>query len=183
MTASFNASVIDATAAATGSMTLTLDRSTPGLYRHQLHHSFNRPRSMTMKKSLVPILGLTLILAPFARAELPPGSYDALRLNAEEAVIIEVEAVKTKDGKVGQTEVIVEARVVAVERSKTHLKKGGKITIRYESIDKSKTPGSVGPRQIPILKKGDFYPAFLNEKEKVFGPAAYGESFVMTPEI
>jgi hypothetical protein len=41
-----------------------------------------------------------------------------------------------------------------------------------------------GPRRIAILRKGEYYPAFLNisENQKTYTPAAYGESFNMIPE-
>ena len=131
------------------------------------------------------IVALTLVLVPYARAELPPGSYDELRIKAQEALIIEVESVTTKEIKEGFAEVILEARIVAVERSKSRLKKGSKIMIRYESLDTVKVPVHPGPRPIPILKKGEFYPAFLDEKKgtREFEPAAAGESFHMTPDL
>ena len=57
------------------------------------------------------------------------------------------------------------------------------ITIRYQSRDPNKV-NIPGPRPVPILKQGRVYPAFLNGNEgaNVFEPAAFGESFVMTPE-
>ena len=116
-------------------------------------------------------------------AELPPGSYDRLRREAQDAIIIEVESVTARELKAGWTDVTMTARVVYVERSKAVLKNGARITIRYESRDPNKV-NFPGPRPIPILKKGETYPAFLNGNEgtKVFEPAAFGESFVMTPE-
>ena len=120
-----------------------------------------------------------------ARAELPPGSYDKLRAKAEEALIIEVDSVKTHEREPGWLDVVVTARVVRVERSKARLKKGGTVTVRYESLDRTKLKKPViGPRAVPLLKKGEFYPAFLNvtKETKEYQPAAYGESFVMTPE-
>ena len=137
-----------------------------------------------MPKSALLVLALLVAGMSPARAELPPGSYDALRRDAEEALIIEVEAVHTKEVRAGMTNVMVEARVVAVERSRAGLKKHGKLTIRYESVDRAKlaTP-MAGPRTLPVLRKGESYPAFLKDMGKgEFEPAAYGESFAMTPE-
>ncbi len=74
--------------------------------------------------------------------------------------------------------------MLAAERSKTGLKPGDAIVIRYTHIDREKLKGFAGPRTIPILKMGAVYPAFLNRQEdaKTYTPAAYGESFRMTPE-
>ena len=135
------------------------------------------------------LIGLATLAATFvlmlssARAELPPGSYDALCKEAQDAIIIEVESVTAKKLKAGWTDVVLTARVVHVERSKAALKNGARITIRYESRDPTKV-NIPGPRPVPVLKKGETYPAFLNGNEgtKVFEPAAFGESFIMTPE-
>jgi hypothetical protein len=135
------------------------------------------------------LIGLATLVGAFGlmlsnvRAELPPGSYDKLRSEAQDAIIIEVESVTAKELKSGWTEVILKARVLAVERSKSALKRGSMITIRYQSRDPNKVK-FVGPRPVPILEKGEIYPAFLNGNEgmRVFEPAAFGLSFVMTPE-
>lgn len=115
------------------------------------------------------------------RAELPPGSYDNLRLNAPEALVIEVMNVGRKLSTQNGTAVIVQAKVLTVERSKTGLKKGDLISIHYTRMEQS---GVVGPRQVPLLEKGGIYPAFLQKgtKGKIYAPAAYGDSFKMTPE-
>ena len=103
--------------------------------------------------------------------------------DAQDAIIIEVESVTATELKAGWNDVVLKARVIAVERSKSALKRGSVITIRYESRDPTKVRIS-GPRPVPILKKGVIYPAFLNGNEgmRVFEPAAFGLSFVMTPE-
>ncbi len=130
------------------------------------------------------LLSLALLAGP-AFAELPPGSYNALRAEADEALLIEVESVATKALKPGWTDVVVSARVVAVERSKAGTKKGEKVAIRYKSLDRDKVEKPVlGASSVPILAKGEFYPAFLKkaEGEQGFEPAAYGSSFAMSPE-
>lgn len=120
---------------------------------------------------------VVLTFSTLAHAEPPPGTYDRLRTSAEEAVTIQVTSVKeTADEKAN--EVIVEAKVLGVERSKSGLKKGDAVTITY-SIPKVLKPG---PTLVPILDKESVYPAFLNKQGKVFSPAAAGSSFQMTPE-
>lgn len=117
-----------------------------------------------------------------ARAELPPGSYDKLRAEAPEALVIEVSSVEKQEIEPGKIAVTVEASVLAVERSKDGVKKGDKITIKYTHIDTTVIKNWAGPRPIPILAKGGVYPAFLKKDGKVFTPVAHGESFRMTPE-
>lgn len=125
------------------------------------------------------VLLLITVLAAPAYAELPPGSYDTLRIEAQEALILQVESAKTQD-RGTRIAVVLTAKVLTVERSKAGLKKGGTITIRYETIKGQAPPG---PRPLSILKTGEVYPAFLNKAADGFEPAAYGESFKMTPDL
>ena len=120
-----------------------------------------------------------VVLGTETRAELPPGSYDKLRAEAQEALTVEVLSVETKELEVGKTEVVAEMKVTAVKRSKAELKRGDTLTVKYVHIDPTKLQGFAGPRPVPILKKGKTYPAFLNknEDEATYEPAAYGESF------
>lgn len=71
---------------------------------------------------------LALVLAfwatPVAKAELSPGSYDKLRIDAEEALVIEVASVAQKKTAKGGYDVTVKAKVLKAERSKAGLKKG-----------------------------------------------------------
>jgi hypothetical protein len=57
------------------------------------------------------------------------------------------------------------------------------VTIRYQARDPAKV-NFAGPRPVPILKQGEVYPAFLNHNvgRGDFEPAAFGASFLMTPE-
>jgi hypothetical protein len=122
-------------------------------------------------------------IAPSAQAEIPPGSYDKLRINAEEALIIKVVNVNRRlTGNREFTLISVKAQVVAVQRSKTGIKPGRKISIQYESQHPNST--MPGPGRSAILQVGEYYPAFLNisEDQKTYSPAAYGKSFNMTPE-
>ncbi len=144
----------------------------------------NSKRSIS--KILIPIaalLQISLPISPPAQAEISPGSYDKLRIGAEEALTIEVLKVNRRlTSNRAFTPVTVKARVVAVERSKKGIKLGTEISIQYES----RNPNSpmAGPRRIAVLKEGAYYPAFLNisDDKKTYSPAAYGESFNMTPE-
>ncbi len=135
-----------------------------------------------MTGKILPSLVILAGLISTAHAELPPVYYDEARLKAQEAILIEVESVTTKEKEDGSVDVEVKAKVVAVERSKATLKKGAKIVIRYNNRDKLKEPVLEGP-SAPVLTKGDFYPAFLKKVEgkEEFAPVALHMSFEMTP--
>lgn len=119
-----------------------------------------------------------LSLSTTVHAELPPGSYNKLRAEAEEAVIIQVKGVQIALMG-GDKSVTVEGKVLAVERSKNGVKKGDTVIITYTILDKP----VVGPLPVPLLEKDDVYPAFLNKNDKNYEPAAYGWSFKMTPQV
>jgi hypothetical protein len=123
------------------------------------------------------------LLAAAARAALPPGSYDALRIKASEVLIIEVKAVTTQDVDSARTAVRAEVEVLAVERTGDGLEIGDFMVIEYTTVNPA-APGWVGPRQAPVLTKGGIYPAFLQKAKTgaTFEPAAYGASFELTPE-
>jgi len=128
-------------------------------------------------------LSLALLLSATSslHAELPPGSYDNLRNQADEALIIQVESVQSqvRDEK---REVTVVAKVLKVERSRAKLTKGNELTIKYEIFQGN---AFAGPRQAKVLEQGEIYPAFLTGPDKPEDPfqlAAHGMSFTMTPE-
>src|SRR5580692_11370075 len=102
---------------------------------------------------------VVLSFAASVHAELPPGAYNTLRIDAEEAVTIEVTSVKIALMG-GDKSLTVEAKVLGVERSKSGLKKGDSVTIRYDIP--AKPP--IGPAPPPVLEKDSVYPAFLNKK-------------------
>lgn len=145
-------------------------------------HSFtSKPQSgkCSMNKILPAIAMLScLSFVPASRAELPPGSYDTLRLEAPEALLIEVLAVK-RAVKGNATEVVAVGRVLHVERTKVGLRTGATVEIRYIHTNAP----MAGPRPVPLLVEKTIIPAFLKKVDgKDFEPAAYGMSFVMTPE-
>jgi hypothetical protein len=112
---------------------------------------------------------------PTALAELPPGAYQQLRSNAPEALKIKVLKVHTQGLKPNTLKVEVQAKVLSVVRSASKLKPGSMIRIVYE-VDKQ-VPQRVGPRAVPVLKAGLLYAAFLAQDDKIYTPAAYGDSF------
>ena len=123
---------------------------------------------------------MTLITPLAVYAELPPGSYDTLRAEAPEVLIIEVMQVKTKAEKQNQTEVMVIAKVLYVEHTVSRLRAGSNIEIIYTRSNTS-VPG---PRPIPVLTDRSIVPADLKKSPSgpAFEPAAHGMSFVMKPE-
>ncbi len=128
---------------------------------------------------LVIVIAMAIVTTSFA--ELPPGSYDKMRVDADSAVTILVTSLKATDAHDGK-EVVFEAKVLGVERSKSGIKKGDSIKVGYFARDPGKP--IAGPRPIPILERDSVHPAFLERDAHpgVYKPAAHGESFKMTPE-
>ncbi len=117
-------------------------------------------------------LFLFFLLTLPALAELPPQAYLLMQKAAAEEIEIKVE--KVKRGTWISPGEVVNAKVTKVVRSKSGLKVGDKITIRY----RYKKLRGVGPSPIPKLKKGDTLPAWLQKTEKGhFKPFAGGFSF------
>ena len=127
---------------------------------------------------VVLVLLLTLwtgaLLAPYARAVLPPGAYRSMQRAAPELLQIEVTAVRQKkqseDKDLKIMSVVVEARVLAVKRTATRLKAGALITIQYEDR-LPKRSGYIKENAVPVLSKGDKCPAYL--RQRADQPAAY----------
>jgi hypothetical protein len=110
-------------------------------------------------------------------AELPPGSYDKLRAEAEEVLVIQVTKVVVVMNA-NQKDVTVEAKVLGVEKSSSGLIKAETIKIKY-----SIQLGSfAGPQQAKVLEAESVVPAFLKKSGATYGLAAFGKSFTMTPE-
>jgi hypothetical protein len=131
--------------------------------------------------------GLALTLAPAtpSRAEIDPKYYREWQMKAPEALVIRVGAVKpmvsserhrSGDGMLIRTRVEAEATVERIERSASSLKPGDAIRIQYTTTRAE--PPMVGPRPLPVLKRGDIVPAFLIGVSKgLYAPAAKGASF------
>ena len=134
--------------------------------------------SMTLKLAL---LILTLVFTwRTSFAELSPSYYKQLQQEAPESLVIKVLSVKTVETSEPQRKkiaVTVEAQVEKVERSNSGLKRGSAIHISYVHYrNELPTPGA---SEVPILKKGQVYPAYLtkNKNGEVYAPAAGGRSF------
>jgi hypothetical protein len=115
-----------------------------------------------------------------AFAALPPGMIDEMRVQADEAIIIEVANVTTEKQSDGDELVKADAKVLGIERSKSKLEKGATIRIEYtRAIDNRPGPGWPA-----VIEKGAVVPAFLNKAfgKETFHAAAHGGSFTMTPE-
>jgi len=132
---------------------------------------------MTIMSQRLIALCCCFVLPALAYAELPPGTYDQLRREAEEAVMIQVTSVRV-ERNADYKNVTLGARVLRVGRSKSGLAKDDNITIKYE-VSMVPFPG---PRPVPILNKNQTYPAFLRSNGGLYEPAAYGMSFNSKPE-
>jgi len=126
---------------------------------------------------------LVALLASFSAvslAELPPYVYKERQQQAPESLIIKVLSVKmreTDEPRGKSIDISVEAQVEQVNRTKTGLKAGDAIRINYvHSQHKVPLPG---PSEVPILRQGQVYPAYLMKeaKGKEYAPAAGGYSF------
>jgi hypothetical protein len=131
--------------------------------------------------------GLAMALVPAApsQAEIEPKYYRAWQNKAPEVLTIRVGEVRpvvtsephrSGDGLLIRTRVDAEATVEKVERSASGLKPGDVIRIRYTATRAD--PPIAGPRPLPVLKRGETYPAFLLGVSKgLYAPAAKGASF------
>jgi hypothetical protein len=131
--------------------------------------------------------GLAMVFAPATptQAEIDPKYYREWQLKAPEQLTVRVETVKpvvttqphrSGDGLLIHTRVEAEATVERVARSASGLKPGDSIRIQYTATRAE--PPMAGPRPIPVLRRGETYPAFLLGVSKgLYAPAAKGASF------
>jgi hypothetical protein len=90
--------------------------------------------------------------------------------------VVTSERDRAGDGMLIRTRVEAEAIVESVTRSASGLKPGDSIRIEYTTMRAE--PPIPGPRPIPVLKRGQPYPAFLLGVSKgLYAPAAKGASF------
>ena len=119
-------------------------------------------------------------------AELPPYVYRDMQAKSPERLTIRVKTVKTEERDEAERKLVAvtaEAEVVEVARTASGLKPGQTIRIRYTHAE-YKQP-IAGPSEVPILREGETYPAFLskNKEGDTYAPAAGGYSFeVVAPE-
>ena len=123
---------------------------------------------------------LLVCLSASAFAELPPYVYRDMQAKSPERLTIKVKSVKTVERDEPErklVDVTIEAEVAAVEHTASELKPGQTIRIRYTHTD-YKQP-IAGPSQVPVLREGETYPAFLskNKEGDTYAPAAGGYSF------
>jgi hypothetical protein len=150
-------------------------------------------------KYLIFSLSILLNSATHLSAELPPGSIDAMKKEAQEVVEVEVTAVETPGTKGPHKTVIYTATVLKVERSKANIKSGASIQIKSYFLSRPKvkpltnpnpTPEEfaqfiesheiiVGPKPPPFLNKGWKGKIYLNAGNNGgrFNIAAHGHSF------
>jgi hypothetical protein len=142
--------------------------------------------SRVMRGRFLCAAALVVCLSASASAELPPYVYRDMQAKAPERLTIKVKSVKTEERDEAERKLIsvtVEAEVVGVARTASEVKPGQTISIRYLHTD-YKQP-IAGPSQVPILREGETYPAFLTKQKDAdaYSPAAGGYSFeVVEPE-
>lgn len=119
-----------------------------------------------------------------AYTELSPGVYEQMQSDAPDYFIIRVETVQTPLALFTREKpVIITATILEVLRSAKSETIGQTITIQYIHY---KAPRQwVGPRSIPILRRGQRYHAFLtwSDTQGYYLPAARGASFESSSSI
>jgi hypothetical protein len=118
------------------------------------------------------------------RAELPPGTYEKLKKEAQEVLQLRITKVtQSEEGEPDIPRFICDAQILAVERSKAGHKKGDEIRFHsYHVTEKALRQGFAGPQSPPLLKAGWTGRVYLNamEGEEELDLAAYGQSFEPT---
>lgn len=135
--------------------------------------------SSTRRTALFALLLLAASIT-IGRAELPPYVYEEWQQKATESLVIKVRSVKTRETDAPdrkRIDVLVRAGVERVVRSGAGVRAGDVIRISYVHVV-HKEP-MAGPSQVPILRKGEKYPAYLlrDKRGKDYVPAAGGYSF------
>jgi len=130
-------------------------------------------------KRIVMVIALISFIIGSLFAEIAPEEYENMKRNAPEQLEVRIRSVTRSGGIFSRyNNVKAKATIIAVHRSQSRLSVGDSITITY-SIYKPPRTGWVGPRPIPLLKKGEETPAFLvyDQKSQTYTPAAKGASF------
>jgi hypothetical protein len=131
--------------------------------------------------SLRSVCGLVLVtgLSLAVRADLSEREYRRMQREAPEVVRIEVLGVRERPVREREREfeVIVDAKVLRIQRTAARIHDGEAIRITYLRHRRERpVPGAGEP---PVLERGKVYPAFLTkvEGEKLFKLAAGTFSF------
>lgn len=125
------------------------------------------------------ILAAMFACAAPAKAELPPEAYAHFQAESPEVLQIRIEQVSSKPVSLfdwSKRIESVQATVLKVTRSKSGVKTGDRISIRYERLIPK--GGWAGPSPAPQLEKGKEYPAYLEKTtDGIYSLAAKGMSF------
>ena len=135
-----------------------------------------------MSLRILPLSVLTFATAfacsHVARAELPPQVYEELKAKAPEILEVEITrvAINKRDGEnLRDISVFANARVKKVIRSKSGVKVGDQISLRYMTFEVIKL-GFVGPGPIAQVAKGKTYRIWFKKAGSNFYDAARGRS-------
>lgn len=130
-----------------------------------------------MKRLTICLIFLLAVIAP-GRAELPPSAYEKMQSDASEVLrvhVLRVDVEPTGDASIREVTMLAEA--VKVGRSKTKLKPGDMLTVKYRVT--AHPVGWVGPGEVPILKDDLETVAYLAPVTgaQEYAPAAGAMSF------
>jgi len=131
-------------------------------------------RKITIATAVV----FALFFASYAGAVINPELLKRGQNRAPEQLILKVLKV-TVDKQGNSWHVVATAQVKEVKTSRSGLKAGAKIVIRYTSRRPPEKPGWTGPKPTPVLSKG-LVGAYLRGpgKSGAYAPAARSMSFV-----
>ena len=133
-----------------------------------------------MRSGFTLCLALSLLLvASSASAIINPKILQRSRDRASEKLVLNVLKV-TVARKGLSSDVTAKAKVQLVRQSRTGLKKGDKITIKYTS--RSLPKRASGPKATPVISKGKIG-AFLHGSKGTYFPAARSMSFVSARQM
>ena len=136
-------------------------------------------------KTLV-LMAALIAVSPVALGELAPEVYQAMQQAAPEVLQLEILSVEIdrdfhKPDGCGFFEfeitrnVVVEAKVLSVVRSRIGIRPGAVLRIPYTSVKRCE--GFSGPRSLLLLSEKDRVYAYLAKTERGLAPAARGASF------
>lgn len=125
-------------------------------------------------------IAATCAITSASYAELPPDAYRSLQARSPEALTLTIEEVRVARARVPDGQLLritADAKVDRVRRSKSGLKPGAAIQIKYARLERDRP--MPGPSEPEVIVKGRSYPAFLSKEREgsAYTIAAGGFSF------
>jgi len=128
------------------------------------------------------IISIFLLITYMSFAVLPPYVYERYKKNAPDVFLIVVNKITELKINSKKSDIIINAKVIAICRAKDKVKINDHIVISYH-INRRESKRWVGPIvNIPILDKKSIYKAYLKKiGDNHYVPVAKNKSFVYLP--